>query len=725
MKYLAILSLGFLQCECWSGDSHRVIARIASQFLRESGKNFIAEHLTGRDASLVEKSLIDHSTYADSVEWSSDLHFSHTQYRACSPFVLQRDCQMVDGAHRCIVTAIANYTMRASNIELKSEERAEAIKFLIHLIGDIHNPVHVGFAEDFGGNLIHLSDPAGKSLHDVWDFSLVNRKQVEHGVYKANEEDEAEPWKLSDALLEQFTDKHSLYPFMMNVKLEDVSSEESATRLASGMATRTAMDYTCNVAYKNENGRWIESGESLGAEYLSSRSEAAMEMLKLAGIRLAEMINMISRQYSANKRAAASSGSSKVHQPESYRGVQHANRYRVLVLDIDFDPEELLFDQEVVDQTSANSLTEKEVVPEQVIGDMKVTKSQKRKMRKARAKRMFEGVDLESVVLIKRLDFYIVTGSDLVTPAYFPTQVDPYRVRFSDDNEVVLNFDVAHFGSKEYSTELIERSLMKIKKIEKISEEKNPARILSSDTEEDEFSSSLSFERMNGKFAPLSGEFSIEGMPHRVVYTLRGEEYAKNAAELIFKNFDKRGSNSAKKKEKKLRKKENQQWMDVLGYVPSPREISEFAIRKSFSSICLIQVEQIVFFAHKQSLEDKSIPMIKASMYNVISPQEGQHLIMLVDMLIVEGEMAEKVGELLMEASSLNSKSCDSSFAKRPSIIHELNDIQTLMFKQEKDRVDSFRRIQYLFVVPAGKGDVYHHIHWSIHQELSEQKGIL
>jgi hypothetical protein len=635
---------------------------------------------------------------------------------------------MVDGTHRCIVTAIANYTMRASNVELKSEERAEAIKFLIHLIGDIHNPVHVGFAEDFGGNLIHLSEPAGKSLHDVWDFSLVNRKQVEHGVYKEMEEDEAEPWKLSDSLLEQFTDKQSLYPFMLNVKLEDVSSEESATRLAAGMASRTARDFTCNVAYRNENDQWIESGDSLSDEYMSSRSLHAMEMLKLAGIRLAEMINMISRQYSVNKRAAASSGSTKVDQkPEFYRGAQHANRYRVLVIDIDFDPEELLFDEEMVDQTSANSLTEKGVVPEVVIGDEKVSKSQKRKMRKARAKRMFEGVDLESVVLIKRLDFYIVTGSDLVTPEYFPAQVDPYRVRFSDDNEVVLNFDVAHFGSKEYSNELIERSLMKIKKIEKNSDQKNPvSRILSSDTEEDEFfSSSLSFERVNGKFAPLSGEFSIEGKPHRVVYTLSGEEYAKNAAELIFKNLHKIGSNSAKKKEKKLRKKENQQWMDVLGYVPSPREISEFAIRKSFNSICVIQVEQIVFFAHKQSLEDKSIPMIKASMYNVIAPQEGQYLIMLVDMLIVEGEMAEKVGELLMEASSLNRKSCDSSFAKRPSIIHELHDIQTLMFKQETDRVDSFRRIQYLFIVPAGKGDVYHHIHWSIHQELSEQKLIL
>jgi hypothetical protein len=268
--------------DAWSGDAHRVIARIASEFLRDSGKYFVAEHLTGRDASKVEKALIDHSMYADTVEWSDDLHFSHTPYRACAQFEMDRDCPLMGGARRCIVTAIANYTMRATNVKLSMEERGEAIKFLIHLVGDIHNPMHVGFAEDLGGNLIHLADPMGKSLHNMWDFTLVNRKQVELGVYKDNEEDDTEPWKLSDALLEQLDTKQSLSRYLLNLKLSDVATEESATRLAAGMASQTATDFTCTVGYKNEENRWIESGESLSDEYSSSRSAWAMEMLKLS-----------------------------------------------------------------------------------------------------------------------------------------------------------------------------------------------------------------------------------------------------------------------------------------------------------------------------------------------------------------------------------------------------------------------------------------------------------
>ena len=720
MKYLVILSLGMIRCQGWSGDSHRVIARIASQFLRESGKNYIAEHLTGQDASVVEKSLIEHSTYADSVEWSSDLHFSHTPYRACSPFDMKRDCQMVDGTHRCIVTAIANYTMRASNVELTSEDRAEAIKFLIHLIGDIHNPVHVGFAEDFGGNLIHLSDPAGKSLHDVWDFSLVNRKQVEHGVYKEMEGDEAEPWKLSDALLEQFTEKQSLYPFMLNVKLEDVSSEESATRLAAGMASRTARDFTCNVAYRNENDQWIESGDSLSDEYMSSRSLHAMEMLKLAGIRLAEMINMISRQYSMNKRAAASV-TMKVNHPGSYPA-QDANRYTVLVLDIDFDPEKLLFEENTGIEKVDTGVTLVETKDDAVAVETSMltktlSKSQKKKMRKARSKRLFEGVDLEEVVLIKRSALYIVTGSDLVTPEYFPTGTHSYKVRFSGKNEVVFTFDIAHFGKKDYSEELIKRSLMKIRNtaISDI-EARSPFPLPSSNTDED--NGSLSFERVYNNVALLSAQYHVGGEPSGIGFTSNCEEACKEFAESMFENLEQRGSSSAKKKAKKLRKKENKQWMDVLGHVPSPRELLEFAIRKSFNSICLINVGKIVFFAHKNTLEDKTTPMIKANMHNVVSPVDGGKMIMLIDMLIFEGEFSHRLVDILIEASTVNFESCESSIAKRPTIDEELDDIQTLLLKKEEDRAKNFRRIKDIRVLPAGVDAGYCLIHWSIRHEL-------
>lgn len=174
----------------WSGDAHRIVASIAYRFLSSSAKDFVADHLCDKDSNKVAKSLIDVSIFADSVEWSEELHFSSTPKHNCSPFEQERDCGK-NG--RCIVTAIGNYTSRASDIGLSKEERSEALKFLVHLVADIHNPMHVGFAEDAGGNFIGLSNPPDKSLHEVWDFDLVNHKQLAMGVYKNSMEDASEP----------------------------------------------------------------------------------------------------------------------------------------------------------------------------------------------------------------------------------------------------------------------------------------------------------------------------------------------------------------------------------------------------------------------------------------------------------------------------------------------------------------------------------------------------
>ena len=688
-----ILFVSVIENRSWSSDSHRVIARIASQFLRESGRYFIAEHLTGRDKNMVEKSLIEHSTYADSVDWSDDLHFSYTPYRACSPFDMQRDCQMVGGSHRCIVTAIANYTMRASDVELKEEERAEAIKFLIHLVGDIHNPVHVGFAEDMGGNLIHLSDPAGKSLHNVWDYVLVNKKQVEHGVFKEHEEDEVEPWKFSDALLREFPDKISLYPYMLNLKVDDVATDESATKLAAGMASRTARDFTCKVAYQDE--KWIESGDALSEEYLSSRSEAAMEMLKLAGIRLAEMINVIARQYNVNKHWMASK------QATGPNLEQFSNPYEVLVLDFDFDADAYLYDESGDDSMKDSSNGETlpaSSTPEP--GPKKISKSKKARMRKALAKRMFEGVDLESVVLIKRLGLYIVTGSQLVTPEYIPVRVEPYKVGFPEQAEIMIfQLDVAHFGGGTYSKELIERCLRKIRNLD-----------FPADIAKEEEESSISFQIVNLPIAPVPAE--------RVVCW---DESVPVAEKL---------SKTAIKKAKQLRKQENKAWMDVLGHVPSAEELSEFQINKNFNNICFAKFGRIMFFAHRDSLENKATPMMRASMFSIMSAEDArlgvERTIMLVDVSIYDGQLTENHIELLTAAVTANRDSCHSSLAKRPSLSGELQDIHTFIFNQDVNRVDTFLVTKFLVIVPPREGVNSHkHLHWSVHSERPQTGRIL
>jgi len=83
----------------------------------------------------------------------------------------------------CADGAIQNYTMRLANPYTSSEEKAEAARFLLHLIADVHQPLHVASEADRGGN-----DFVGDfmrfehtTLHTVWDsLMLKQRTDVEY-----------------------------------------------------------------------------------------------------------------------------------------------------------------------------------------------------------------------------------------------------------------------------------------------------------------------------------------------------------------------------------------------------------------------------------------------------------------------------------------------------------------------------------------------------------------
>jgi hypothetical protein len=80
----------------------------------------------------------------------------------------ERDCKK----EGCVVSALHNYTTRLLDTELHVSERAMAAKFVVHFVGDIHQPLHT---EDVarGGNGIHvLFDGRNFNLHHVWDTSI-------------------------------------------------------------------------------------------------------------------------------------------------------------------------------------------------------------------------------------------------------------------------------------------------------------------------------------------------------------------------------------------------------------------------------------------------------------------------------------------------------------------------------------------------------------------------
>ena len=234
----------------------------------------------------------------DRYAWTAPLHFAYSDRRTCSPFDVSRDCP--EG--QCIVTAITSFAIQASDHTLSPSKREEAVKFLIHLMADIHQPMHIGFFEDDGGTKIYIPNMS-TTLHNVWDESLygwflegANEKSSKVLNYYDVFESILNKMKLSTAPGAQNKAKF--------FSKDDLASEEQLQSRIKEIASETTREVTCGLAYKHADGSWIESMDNLDEDYFKSRSKAMFRQFARAGRRLAELLDAVAIRYSEGKRAA-------------------------------------------------------------------------------------------------------------------------------------------------------------------------------------------------------------------------------------------------------------------------------------------------------------------------------------------------------------------------------------------------------------------------------------
>lgn len=148
------------------------MAYVASNFVSPETETYFKTLLYNDTADY----LAGVASWADSVRYTKWGHFTANFHfidakdnppHACG-VDLDRDCK-ADG---CVVSAIQNYTTRLLDPTLSFSERNIAAKFVIHFVGDIHQPLH---DEDVarGGNGIHVKfNGVELNLHHVWDSSI-------------------------------------------------------------------------------------------------------------------------------------------------------------------------------------------------------------------------------------------------------------------------------------------------------------------------------------------------------------------------------------------------------------------------------------------------------------------------------------------------------------------------------------------------------------------------
>ena len=302
----------------WGQFGHKIVALIAGNFIDKETMEYL-ENTLDMGGRGVPESIAHHSVWADIMcdkyEWLKPLHFAYTEDYKCSPFDFQRDCD--NG--RCIVSALGNYTMRASDPTLPDEEREEAVKFIVHFMADIHQPLHFGNRVDEGGTKIELWDPA-TTLHEVWDSYFIDIKLEKIKPKNLSPNALWTYYELYKKMMSIETHEYNALKAKYEVKMSssDLGSCNAMIKVIGDIGSETTSKVTCPLAYKDLKGNWIEDDDVLKGDWFDSRMDAALEQLKKAGIRLAQLLRAVARAYNRNLKYKRSFLSSSDDEGEPY-----------------------------------------------------------------------------------------------------------------------------------------------------------------------------------------------------------------------------------------------------------------------------------------------------------------------------------------------------------------------------------------------------------------------
>lgn len=212
-----------------------------------------AKHQVETILGFGQDKFIEASVWADHIK--SDQRFNHLKPlhyvnlpKGAKQYDKQRDCR--DG--QCIVQAIHDFSEYARSGS--EREQAFALRMLIHLIADIHQPLHAGYKKDRGGNWFEVKyDDYTLSLHKLWDHQLVKRVN--------------ENWREGSAALLDDMPKATLY------------GPEKWAEISHALVERSV--------YETEENRPVSK------TYLEMADDLTRRQLQLASWRLAMWLNQL------------------------------------------------------------------------------------------------------------------------------------------------------------------------------------------------------------------------------------------------------------------------------------------------------------------------------------------------------------------------------------------------------------------------------------------------
>jgi hypothetical protein len=260
----ALLVLSGGACGAWGSQGHDIVAEIAARHLDPVARAAVEDLLGDRAGNAMR----EWAEWPDSLNsWpgygvSQPLHYVNFPRNAACRYDARRDCR----GGRCVVGALQHFV--AELVSGSREQRADALKWVIHLTADIHQPLHAAYRDDRGGNDIQLRyDGRGTNLHQLLDSGLLRDRGLRSVPY-------------AEALLREQT---------MPAQLDPPWADTTAQRWAEESCALVPQ------VYPRDN--------RLDAAYAARLRPMLEARLYRAGIRLANLLNQVLGRGAAARRA--------------------------------------------------------------------------------------------------------------------------------------------------------------------------------------------------------------------------------------------------------------------------------------------------------------------------------------------------------------------------------------------------------------------------------------
>jgi hypothetical protein len=311
---VCLLTIGRSNALAWGCDGHRAIAYIAERLLPPAA---IAAAKATLTASPVDPTLkrfcepvagdpiADGSTWADDYRDIDPSTFGWHFINVPRSIALTRSNEhKYCSSGNCVVEAIvAQFDTLTTSSDAAA--RANALRFIVHFVGDMHQPLHATTNGDRGGNCVPVTyydrapqeNPNGNgdfspNLHSVWDSSTIRTLMIARGL--------ADPRALADYVAAQHalpatvsatppsrsvvttwaSGSHALGRTLVYAKLPVMIAAEPASAAALGSCTDN----------NDVIQRMLAKHEMIGAEYERGSVPVIVEQLRLAGLRLAAVL---------------------------------------------------------------------------------------------------------------------------------------------------------------------------------------------------------------------------------------------------------------------------------------------------------------------------------------------------------------------------------------------------------------------------------------------------